>query len=139
MQAVGLALPRREPYFRRSRISQKPRAMQIYLLRRGVNRVYCRLKRVKYLQIPNCQLFKKTQLAFNHVHTPLKSELNFYKSLIFNNLTKFNSLQTLSVYFSPHSQLLFLQHIDNQYFTKITPARGYLRKYPKPAYIFTTY
>ena len=26
MQAAGLALPRREPYFRRSRISQKPRA-----------------------------------------------------------------------------------------------------------------
>ena len=31
MQAVGLALPRREPYFRRSRISQKPRAMQMNL------------------------------------------------------------------------------------------------------------
>ena len=31
MQAVGLALPRREPYFRRSRISQKPRAEQTSL------------------------------------------------------------------------------------------------------------
>ena len=28
-------MPRREPYFRRSRISQKPRAEQIYLLCRG--------------------------------------------------------------------------------------------------------
>ena len=32
-------MPRREPYFRRSRISQKPRAEQIYLLCRGVNRI----------------------------------------------------------------------------------------------------
>ena len=30
-QAARLAWPRREPYFRRSRISRKPRAMQIYL------------------------------------------------------------------------------------------------------------
>ena len=83
MQAVGLALPRREPYLRR-------------------------LKRVKYLQMSNYQLFKKIQLASDHVRTPLKSELNFYKPLIFNDLTKFDSLQTLSVYFSPDSQLSFL-------------------------------
>ena len=66
------------------------------------------LKRVKYSQMPNYQLFKKIQLAFDHVRTPLKSELNFYKSLIFNNLTKFNSLQTLSVYFStPQPTIVF--------------------------------
>ena len=33
MQAVGLVLPRREPYFRRSRISQKPRAEQTNLFK----------------------------------------------------------------------------------------------------------
>ena len=139
MQAVGLALPRREQYFcRQANIAEAESTTNLFVTPRREPHLR-RLKRVKYLQTSDCQLFKKTQLAFNHVRTPLKSELNFYKSLIFNNLTKFNSLQTLSVYFSPHSQLLFLQHIDNQYFTKITPALGYLRKYPKPAYIFTTY
>jgi hypothetical protein len=52
------------------------------------------LKRVNYLQISNYQLFRKTQLAFNHVLIPLKSELNFDKLLIVNDLTKCNSLQT---------------------------------------------
>ena len=66
------------------------------------------LKRVKYLQMSNYQLFKKIQLASDHVRTPLKSELNFYKPLILNDLAKFDSLQTLSVYFSPDSQLSFL-------------------------------
>ena len=41
--------------------------------------------------------------------------------------------------FQPHSQPSFLQHIDIQSFTKITPALGYLRKYPKTARIFITY
>ena len=40
------------------------------------------------------QLFKKIQLAFNHVRIPFKSEFNFNKSLNINNLTKHNSLQT---------------------------------------------
>ena len=51
-----------------------------------------RSERVKYLQIIDYQLFKKIQLAFDHVSTPLKSELNFSKLLIANDLTKFNSL-----------------------------------------------
>ena len=58
----------------------------------NVNRTY--LKRVNYLQISNYQLFRKTQLAFNHVLIPLKSEFNFDKLLIVNDLTKCNSLQT---------------------------------------------
>ena len=48
------------------------------------------------MQIVDCQLFKKIQLAFNHVRIPLKSELNFGKPLIINNLAKHNSLQTFS-------------------------------------------
>lgn len=48
------------------------------------------------MQIVDCQLFEKIQLAFNHVRIPLKSELNFSKPLIINNLTKHNSLQTFS-------------------------------------------
>lgn len=122
-----------------------------------------RSERVKYLQIIDNQLFKKIQLAFDHVSTPLKSELNFNKSLIINNLTKYSSLQTFSgrsgdlhlrcgetfsggqrtVFcrnyedffgnFSPHVQPSLLQHINNQLFTKITPALGYLKNHPKPA------
>ena len=34
------------------------------------------------------------RLAFDHVRTPLKSELIFSKILIFNDLAKFNSLRT---------------------------------------------
>ena len=41
--------------------------------------------------------------------------------------------------FPPHSQLSFPEHIDIQYFTKITPALGYLGKHPKAGPIFTTY
>ena len=52
------------------------------------------LERVKYLQTTDCQLFKKIQLAFDHVRIPLKSELFFSKHLIINDLVKFNSLQT---------------------------------------------
>ena len=50
----------------------------------------------KYSQTIDCQLFKKIQLAFDHVCTPLKSEFDFNKQLTINNLTKYNSLQTLS-------------------------------------------
>ena len=56
------------------------------------NRTY--LKRVNYLQMSNYQLFRKMQLAFNHVLISLKSELDFDKLLIVNGLTKYNSLQT---------------------------------------------
>jgi len=49
------------------------------------------------------QLFKKIQLAFDHVRIPLKSELNFSNSLIINNLLKFNSLQTF-VFWRPETQ-----------------------------------
>ena len=55
-----------------------------------------RSERVKYLQIVDYQLFKKIQLAFDHVSTPLKSEFDFDKLLTVNDLTKCNSLQTLS-------------------------------------------
>ena len=34
------------------------------------------------------------RLAFDHVRAPLKSELNFGKLLIINELVKLNSLQT---------------------------------------------
>ena len=63
------------------------------------------MKRVNHLQIPNCQLLKKTRLASNHVCTPLKSELNFNKSLIANDLTKHDSLQTF-VFWRPGKQHL---------------------------------
>ena len=69
----------------------------------NVNRTY--LKRVNFLQMSNYQLFRKTQLAFNHVLIPLKSELNFNKSLIVNDLTKCNSLQTF-VFWRPGKQHL---------------------------------
>jgi len=58
--------------------------------------IFQRPKRVEYLQISDCQLFKKIQLTFDHIRTPLKSELNFNNQLIINNLTKYNSLQTFS-------------------------------------------
>ena len=45
--------------------------------------------------MPNNQLFRKIRLAFDLVFTPLKSELNFGKLLIINDLVKFDSLQTL--------------------------------------------
>ena len=38
--------------------------------------------------------------------------------------------------FPPHSQPSFPQRIDIQYFTKITPALGYLGKHPKAGPIF---
>ena len=67
------------------------------------NRTY--LKRVNYLQMSNYQLFRKMQLAFNRVRIPLKSELNFDKSLIVSDLTKYNSLQTF-VFWRPVKQHL---------------------------------
>ena len=72
------------------------------------------LKRVEYLQISDYRLFKKIQLAFNHVRTPLKSELNFGKLLITNDLAKSDSLQSLSASFPPHSQPYHSGIADNQ-------------------------
>ena len=63
------------------------------------------MKRANYLQIPNNQLLKKIRLAFDYVRTPLKSELDFNKSLIANDLTKHNSLQTF-VFWRPGKQHL---------------------------------
>lgn len=51
----------------------------------------------------NC--LRKIQLAFDHVLAPLKSELNFNKPLVANDLTKHNSLLTF-VFWRPGKQLL---------------------------------
>ena len=116
----------------------------------------------------NYQLFRKIRLAFEHVLIPLKSEFNFDKLLIVNDLTKCNSLQTsfsgdqgnnifaegmrermdwwdwwanriLPAYFTPHSQPSSFGMINNQRFTKAQASFGYLRKYPSADAIFINY
>jgi len=69
------------------------------------------LKRVEYLQTPDYQSFKKIQLAFNHVCIPLKSELNFGKLLIINNLAKSDSLQSCRPVFHPIAIKLLLEQL----------------------------
>jgi|GEM_PF-2901319 hypothetical protein len=53
----------------------------------------------------NYQLFRKIRLVFDHVLIPLKSELDFNKLLIANDLIKYSSLQTF-VFWRPGKQHL---------------------------------
>ena len=99
VQAARVALPRREPYFRRSRISRKPRAMQMNLTCRKQNlreHQHGRYFFITYCISTNYKHWTYNELLQQQCYymSAGASRLNLqrYNTLIYITLHKFNNL-----------------------------------------------